>query len=116
MTVDVRPGDGVPAVGPTELGRIHVGDRVVEKIAARAAVEIPDAGGAAPRLLGRSVTGTGALGVRQTSLQALPRVSVDVDGSTVVVDLSVSVRWPASIPAVTAAVRRRVAARVHELT
>lgn len=116
MTVEIPHPAGTASVGVSELGRIRIDDQVVEKIAARAAVEIPDAGGAAPRLLGRSVSGRGALGVRQTSLRALPKASAEVDGSTVVVDLSVSVRWPASIPAVTAAVRDRVTARVRELT
>ena len=39
---------------------ITINDRVVEKMAARAAAEIPDAGAAAPRVLGRSVTGAAA--------------------------------------------------------
>ncbi|MGD0926733.1 MAG: Asp23/Gls24 family envelope stress response protein, partial [Streptosporangiaceae bacterium] len=58
----------------------------------------------------------GALGTRQTSLSGLPKVSVDVDGSTVALDLSISVRWPASVPAVTRAVRDRVRRRVRALT
>ena len=102
--------------GRTELGVITINDRVVEKMAARAAVEVPDAGAAAPRVLGRSVTGAAALGVRPTSLTALPKSSADVDGSTVILDLSISVRWPASVPEVTSAVREHVRGRVHELT
>ncbi len=95
---------------------IGINDRVVEKMAARAAVEIPDAGAAAPRVLGRSVTGAAALGARPTSLTALPKASADVDGSTVILDLSISVRWPASVPEVTSAVREHVRGRVGELT
>lgn len=112
----VRPATGAPTAGATDLGRIDIGDQVVAKVAARAAVEVPDAGGAAPRLLGRSGAGGGALGVRRTGLDTLPKASAQVDGSTVVLNLDVSVRWPASIPAVTAAVRERVAARVTQLT
>ncbi len=95
---------------------ISIDDRVVEKMAARAAAEIPDAGAAAPRVLGRSVTGAAALGARTTSLTALPKASADVDGLIVILDLSISVRWPASVPEVASAVREHVRSRVKELT
>lgn len=108
-----RPGS--PA-GRTELGLVSISDRVVEKMASQAAVEVPDAGAAAPRVLGRSVPGAGVFGARQTSLTALPKTSADVDGSVVVLDLSISVRWPASVPEVSSAVREHVRARVSELT
>jgi uncharacterized alkaline shock family protein YloU len=112
----VRPAIPGPAAGRTELGMISVSDRVVEKMAARAAAEIPDAGAAAPRVLGHSVTGAAAFGARGTGLTALPKASADVDGSVVILDLSISVRWPASVPEVTSAVREHVRGRVHELT
>jgi uncharacterized alkaline shock family protein YloU len=101
--------------GRTELGLISINDRVVEKMAARAAIEIPDAGAAASRFLGRSMAGASALGARETSLTALPKTSADVDGSRVILDLSISVRWPASVPEVSDAVRKHVRARVGEL-
>jgi uncharacterized alkaline shock family protein YloU len=118
MTASPAAGLAVPSspAGRTELGIISINDRVVEKIAAGAAAEVPDAGAAAPRVLGRSVTGAAALGARPTSLTALPKSSADVDGSTVILDLSISVRWPASVPEVTSAVREHVRGRVHELT
>jgi uncharacterized alkaline shock family protein YloU len=118
MTASPATGLAVPSsqAGRTELGMIGINDRVVEKMAARAVVEIPDAGAAAPRVLGRSVTGAAALGARPTSLTALPKASADVDGSTVILDLSISVRWPASVPEVTSAVREHVRGRVGELT
>jgi uncharacterized alkaline shock family protein YloU len=118
MTAGTATGVAVPGsqAGRTELGMISINDRVVEKMAARATAEIPDAGAAAPRVLGRSVTGAASLGARATSLTALPKASADVDGSTVILDLSISVRWPASVPEVTSAVREHVRGRVHELT
>ena len=90
----------------------------MEKVAACAAAEVPDAGSSAPRVLGHSLAraGAGALGTRKTSLSGLPKVSADVDGSTVALDLSISVRWPASVPAVTSAVREQVRRRVRALT
>ena len=103
-------------MGRTELGLITISDRVVAKMAARAAAEIPDAGAAAPRVLGRSVTGAAVVGARTTSLTGLPKASADVDGSVVTLDLSISVRWPASVPEVTSGVREHVCTRVSGLT
>jgi uncharacterized alkaline shock family protein YloU len=118
MTTDIatRPASGDALPGRNELGTITISDRVVAKLAAQAAVEIPDAGAAAPRLMGRSVAGPRALGARQTSLTALPRATADVDGSRVMLDLAISIRWPASVPAVSKAVREHVTDRVGELT
>jgi uncharacterized alkaline shock family protein YloU len=101
--------------GCTELGRITVADGVVTKIAAMAAAENPDAGAAVARVLGRAVPGAGHLGVRGTDLSALPRTRVEVDGSKAFVTLEMAVRWPASVPAVTAQVRRHVRERIREL-
>ncbi len=104
------------AAGRTELGLISISDSAVQDLAALAAAEIPDAGGAAPRILGQAVTGVRALGVRQTSLAEPPKTRARVDGSTVTLDLSMSVRWPASVREVTNAVREHVRSRVSELT
>lgn len=102
--------------GRSELGTVSIADAVVSKIAARAAAENPDAGAAAARMLGRAVPGAGHLGVRGTDLKALPKASVDVDGSKAFVSLEISVRWPASVPEVTGQVREHVRDRVRELT
>lgn len=110
------PGPDALAAGHAELGAISISESVVLKLAARAALEIPDAGAAAPRLLGRSLSGAGGLGVRPTSLSALPKASAEVDGSIALIRLEISVRWPASVPAVTTAVREHVRTRVAALT
>ena len=102
--------------GRNELGTISIADGVVSKIAAWAVVENPDAGAAAARMLGRAVPGAGRLGVRGTDLEALPKTSVEVDGSKAFVNLEISVRWPASVPEITEQVRRHVRERVGELT
>jgi uncharacterized alkaline shock family protein YloU len=101
--------------GHNELGRITVADHVVTKIAAQAAAEHPDAGAAAARVLGRAVPGAGHLGVRGTDLGALPKTTVQVDGSKAYVSLEIAVRWTASVTEVTAQVRRHVRERVLEL-
>src|SRR5690242_18158231 len=105
----VRPGRG-------ELGTISISSNVVQKLAARAAGEVPDAGAAAPRVMGRSVTAAHAVGGRQTSLTGLPKATAKVDGSTALLALSISVRWPASIPRVSTAVREHVRDRISALT
>jgi uncharacterized alkaline shock family protein YloU len=113
MSTSIEPA---ARAGRNELGTISIADGAVSKIAARAAAENPDAGAAAARVLGRAVPGGGHLGVRGTDLEALPKTSVDVDGSKAFVTLEISVRWPASVPEITGQVRRHVRDRVRELT
>jgi len=112
MSTGIEPA---ARAGRNELGTISIADGVISKIAARAAAENPDAGAAAARMLGRAVPGAGHLGVRGTDLQALPKTSVEVDGSKAFVTLEISVRWPASVPEITGQVRRHVRDRVREL-
>lgn len=102
--------------GKTDLGTISIADGVVTKIAARAATEVSNAGAAAPRVLGKSVTGVGALGIRQSDLSGLPKTTVRVDGHVALIDISLSVRWPAPIAETTQRVRERVRTRIQELT
>ena len=109
---EARPA---PLAGRTELGTITIADTVVTKIAAQAAAENPDAGAAVARVLGRAVPGAGNLGVRGTDLSALPKTSVQVDGSKAYVSLEIAVRWPASVAEVTGQVRHHVRDRVREL-
>ncbi len=102
--------------GRNDLGMISIADSVVEKIAAMAAAENPDAGAAAARVLGRAMPGAGHLGVRGTDLDALPKTTVEVDGSRAYVNLEIAVRWPASVNEVSRQVRDHVKERVAELT
>lgn len=110
------PDSGPARIGRTELGTVTIANSAVAKIAAHAATEHPDAGAAATRVLGLQLPGAGHLGTRGTDLHGLPKTSVDVDGSKAFVQLALSVRWPASVPATTAAVRTHVRTRVNELT
>jgi uncharacterized alkaline shock family protein YloU len=111
----ITQAEAAPLAGRSELGRITVADGVVTKIAAQAAAESPDAGAAVVRMLGRAVPGAGRLGIRDTNLDALPKTSVEVDGSKAFVTLEIAVRWPASVAQVTEQVRRRVRDRVRDL-
>lgn len=108
------PARAVP--GRTELGSISINDQVVAKIAARAALDVPDAGAAASRVLGLSLEAASGMGARRTSLEDLPKSSADVDGSLVAIRLSISVRWPTSVASVSQAVRSHVIDQVTALT
>lgn len=110
----VAEAAAAPLAGRTELGRISIADGVVTKIAARAAAENPDAGAATARVLGRAVPGA-IPGVRGTDLAALPKTSVDVDGSKAYVSLEIAVRWPAPVAEVAEQVRRHVRERIRDL-
>jgi uncharacterized alkaline shock family protein YloU len=106
----------VPSVGRNEFGTIVIRDDVVAKIAACAAAEIPDAGAAATRVMGRAIPGGGRLGLRAADLEALPKTKAEIDGHSTFLSVELSVRWPASVPATTAQVRRHLGERVQALT
>ena len=115
-TISTQVGEGTLSIGRNELGSIIIRDGVVAKIAACAAVEIPDAGAAATRVMGRRVPGGGRLGLRATDLEALPKTTAEIDGMRAFLSVKLSVRWPASVPNTTAQVRQHVRERVEELT
>jgi uncharacterized alkaline shock family protein YloU len=92
--------DAQPRAVERPPGTITIAERVVEKLAARAVLDLPDAAAAGHRVLGR----------------AAPNVSARVDGEVAVIDLEIGVRWPAPVPQVTTAVRRHVRERLTALT
>jgi len=119
-------------IGQNELGRIEVEARAVEKIAALAAIEIPDVSGTAGRLLSRAVSGamssamSGAMSgavatamsggtVRRRPSIRLPKVSAEVDGDVAFLEVELAVRWPAAVGAVTEAVRQHLFVQVRAL-
>jgi uncharacterized alkaline shock family protein YloU len=108
---DHKPGK----IGQNELGRIEVEARAVEKVAALATLEIPDATGAAGRLLSRAVSGASGLARRKPTAERLPRVSADVDGGLAFLEVELAVRWPAPVGQVTEAVRQHLFQQVREL-
>lgn len=115
LPVDDSGGQGV---GDTELGVISVADAVVAKLSSRAAVEVDDVGAAATRVLGKELPagGLSRLGMKRSALGTLPSCSAQVDGHLAFVNLTISVRYPASVRQVAASVREHVAARVGEMT
>ena len=113
----VRSG-GEQSVGPTGAGQIVLADRVVGKIASRAASEVDGVGSAAPRLLGVPLTAPGLdrLGRRTDDLTALPMVVAHVDGRRVFVTVTVSVAYPRPLQDTAEQVRRRICDRLTEFT
>ncbi len=86
-------------------GSTHIADRVVEKIAGRAAVEVRDV--AAPPATGLA---------RLTGGRDEPDTKADVDGSAVELDIQLAIRYPSPIRTVSRQVQQAVRARVHDLT
>jgi uncharacterized alkaline shock family protein YloU len=97
-----------------DLGAIRVNKEVVAKVAAAAAAELPDVGGPSrglARMPGGDMLGTGG-----ADLHGWPKVTAHVDGGKAYLDMVVSIRWPASVPQVSAALREHVRGRVQQLT
>jgi uncharacterized alkaline shock family protein YloU len=86
-------------------GRLEIADRVIERIAAQAAAEVDLATGAPRRVLGVSVG----------SPTDRPDVSARVDGHVAVVDVVMSVAWPAPVTKVTEEVRARIVQQLADL-
>ena len=84
--------------GAATRGRLEIADRVIERIAAQAASEVDRATGTPRRVLGVSVG----------SPTDRPDVSARVDGPIAIVDVVMSVAWPAPVTKVTEQVRARI--------
>ncbi len=115
MTGQDQPGPVALSTSPEDAvhGRVDIADRVVSKIAAQAAVELEHVGAAAPRVLGRSLDG---LSSRHTDLDSVPKCDATVDGDHAYLAMTVSIRWPQSVPDTCARLREHVGARVLQLT
>lgn len=102
-------GDGAgEPVDVADRGRTRIADRVVEKIAARAVAEVDQATGVPRQVLGVRLGTTGP--------DTRARVDADIDGGVVTVRVSMAVRWPAPVRAVTRQVRGHVTERLQTLT
>lgn len=98
-----------PAPAP-QRGRLDLADRVVEKIAVRAALECA---GVVSTAEDRSSVGDAVQWVVRTDL---PRAQAQVGTGATRVAVRIAVRWPCPLPATTAAVRARVGDQVARLT
>lgn len=91
-----------------ERGELSVAARAVERIAAHAAGELPDVGGAAGRVLGVAVGGEDA--------GRTVKVDATLDGDTVRLAARLSITYPASVTRTTEDARTHLRDRVTELT
>jgi len=116
-SLEVQP-TGENTVGATGDGQIVLQDRVVSRIASRAASEVAGVGSAAPRVLGLALAAPGLdrLGSRTDDLQALPTVAAQVDGRRVFVTVTASVAYPQGLQDTAQQVRDQVTDRVSALT
>lgn len=89
-------------------GTTRIQPRVVEKVAAQAVQEVDSATGTARTVLG--------IAVGSTSQSSSAHVSARVDGDTALVDVTMTVIYPASVREVTRATRRHIRERVLQLT
>ncbi|MFF8596986.1 Asp23/Gls24 family envelope stress response protein [Streptomyces sp. NPDC015220] len=103
-TVSEEP-DPAPGEGP---GRTVIGERVVEKIAARAVREAGRAGGVAPRVLG--------VPVGREGMQRASPVTAWVGGDATSLSVTVSLVWPCSVRTTTRRLRDHIIERVESLT
>ncbi|MQY06707.1 Asp23/Gls24 family envelope stress response protein [Actinomadura macrotermitis] len=88
-----------------QRGATMIPDRVVARIASRAAGETGETGGVARRMLGVPVGGRRAA-----------RTDVDVDGDVVTARIELAVDYPAPVREVARHVREQVRERVEEMT
>ncbi len=93
---------------PEQRGRTTIADRVVAQVAARAVTEVAQTGGAARQLIGFTLG-------RQTG-QGPARVSARVDGNLAMIEMRLTLAYPAPVRSLTREVRRHVMERVASLT
>ena len=99
---------GADLAAPGQRGELTIDPKVVEKIAAHAAGEVKDVGGAARRVLNVAV------GSDDRADHA--RVEALVDGRTVVVDVQCSITYPSPVATVSQRLREHLTSRIGELT
>jgi uncharacterized alkaline shock family protein YloU len=99
--------DALAAGDAENRGHLKIADRVVEKVAGQAAIEVEHVTGVPRRLLGQT------LGKVKADSQA--RASAKVDGSVVSVSVTVAVEYPEPVRTVAAEVRRQVMDTVGRL-
>ena len=97
-----------PLAVPGQRGRTTIADRVVAQVATRAVAEVGQTGGAARQLIGLTLG-------RQTG-EGPARVSARVTGNLAMIEMRLSLAYPAPVRSLTREVRRHVMERVSALT
>ena len=97
-----------PHPAPGERGRTTIADRVVARVAARAVAEVEQTGGAARQLIGITIG-------RQAG-EGAARVHARTEGHLAMIEMRLSLAYPASVRALAREVRQHVIERVTSLT
>jgi len=108
VTVVSAAATGTALNRPGQRGRTSLADRVVTKVAAQAVSEVEQTGGVARQVAGITFG-------RQTG-QGLARVSARVDGHLAMIELRLTLAYPAPVRTLTREVRSHVMERVNYLT
>jgi uncharacterized alkaline shock family protein YloU len=87
--------------GHTDAGTLVIKDKVVQRVAMRAALDTP---GVAPH----------AAGIDKLTGRSLPRARVYLSATRVRAHLDLAVTWPHSLPDVGSAVQRNVSEALHD--
>jgi uncharacterized alkaline shock family protein YloU len=93
---------------PGQRGRTTIADRVVTKVAAQAVSEVGQTGGVARQLIG--------ITVGRQSGEGAARVSARIDGHLTMIELRLSLDYPAPVRTLARQVRAQVIERVTGLT
>jgi uncharacterized alkaline shock family protein YloU len=96
----------LPAAG--QRGRTTIADRVVARVAARAVTEVELTGGVARQLMG--------IRIGRQAGEGSARVDARVDGNLAMIELRLSLTYPAPVRSLTREVRSHVIERVTTLT
>lgn len=97
---------------PGQRGSLTIADRVVEKVASQAVIEVDLATGTPRTLLGRTLSGR----TPEPDPDRPARADAHVDGDLVTVAVTLAVQWPAPVRQVADEVRRHLSARIAEIT
>ena len=93
---------------PAQRGQTTIAERVVARVAAQAAAEVEQTGGAARQLIGITIG-------RQAG-EGAARVHARTEGHLAMIEMRLSLAYPAPVRALAGEVRRHVIERVTGLT
>ena len=93
---------------PAQRGQTTIAERVVARVAAQAAAEVGQTGGAARQLIG--------IRIGRQAGEGTARVHARTEGHLAVIEMRLSLAYPASVRALAREVRQHVIERVTSLT
>ena len=93
---------------PAQRGQTTIAERVVARVAAQAAAEVGQTGGAARQLIG--------IRIGRQAGEGAARVHARTEGHLAMIEMRLSLAYPASVRALAREVRQHVIERVTSLT